>query len=250
MAPHNLSDQLLHEIGRQIVHGELLPGAVLPKAEILSEQKGVSRTVVREALKGLAARRLVESSTKVGTVVCPRTEWQWWDPDLLSWASESRDNKPFLMQLTEVRLAIEPAAVQLAAKNANEDDINHIRSCFRELESSIEDEPAWIKADYEFHNSILAASHNELMLSLVQTLRNALEKSRQKTIKVLKEKTTADYNKPIEEVIARHKAVMEAICSRDAALAHQKMQELLLRVVQLIEHDKAESMQPLSEGKR
>ncbi len=242
MAPHNLSDQLLHDIGRQIVHGELLPGDILPKVEILSELKGVSRTVVREALKGLAARRLVESSTKVGTVVCPRTEWQWWDPDLLLWASELKENKQFLMQLTEVRLAIEPAAVQLAAKNANEEDIKNIHSCFQELEKSLDDESAWIKADYEFHNSILVASHNELMLSLVQTLRKALEQSRQKTIQVLKEKTTADYQKPTEEVLARHKAVMEAICARDGALAHQKMQELLLRVVQLIENYKAESM--------
>jgi DNA-binding FadR family transcriptional regulator len=239
MAPHNLSEQLLHDLGKQIINGDILPGDLLPKVEVLSEQKGVSRTVIREALKGLTARRLVESSTKVGTAVRPRSDWQWWDPDVLSWASESKDCRDFLLQLTEVRIAIEPAAVRLAAKNASEEDIKKIRSCFNEMQLSLGDESAFAKADYEFHNSILLASHNELMLSLVKTLREALVQSREATIRVLKQKKIPSYEEPSEEVISRHKAIMEAISSRNEAVAYQKMHELLMRVVQLIESSDA-----------
>jgi DNA-binding FadR family transcriptional regulator len=227
----NLSDQLLHELGRQIVNGDIQPREHLSKVEVLSEEKGVSRTVVREALKGLTARRLVESSTKVGTVVLDRSEWQWWDPDVLQWAAQSKDNMKFFMKLTEVRLAIEPAAVQLAAKNATEDDILNIQSKYRELELSIHNEEEWAKADYEFHNSILLASHNELMISLVKTLRNALVQSRHTSIRVLKE-TLSD---PMEEVLFRHKAIMEAICNRDGQEAYQKMYELLKLVGELFD---------------
>lgn len=242
MAPRNLSEQLLHDLGKEIVQGEKQPGEVLPKVEDISEIKGVSRTVVREALKGLAARRLVESSTKVGTVVKDRTDWQWWDPDVLSWASQSKVSREILIQLTEVRLAIEPAAVQLAAKKATEEDIRLIKKCFENLEASLGNEEEWAKADYEFHNSILAASHNELMLSLIKTLHDALLQSRQTSIKLLKEKDLGPYVEANEEVIARHRGLMEAVCSRDGELAYQKMHELLIRVVQLIEASEDENV--------
>ncbi|WP_257009974.1 FadR/GntR family transcriptional regulator [Evansella halocellulosilytica] len=233
MPPLNLSEQLLHDLGSQIVQGELKPGDVLPKVETLSEIKGVSRTVVREALKGLSAKRLVESSTKVGTVVKNRNDWLWWDPDVISWAANSKDGRKMLLQLSDVRLAIEPSAVRLAAKNATEEDIIHIKESFKKLESSLHDEEKWAKADFEFHNSILDASHNELMISLVKTLQNGLVQSRQTTIKKLKEKDEIDGTK--DEALAMHKAVMEAIVTGNDSLAYEKMHELLLYVVELIE---------------
>lgn len=236
MFPKNLCDQLLHELGRQIVHGQLSPGSVLPKVEDLSEIMGVSRTVVREALKGLSARRLVESTAKVGTVVCPRSFWQWWDPDVLAWASEAEDKHQFLSKLTEVRLAIEPSAVELAAKNAAEQDLRRIQACYHQLELAIGNESEWVKADHDFHKSILAASHNELMQSLVQTLHLALERSRQTTIHLIKKHPAPPYRAFSEEVLARHKAIMEAICERDGKKARQKMEELLLRVAELLEN--------------
>lgn len=228
MSLRNLSEQLLHDIGRQIVHGEILPGQSLPKVETLSEMKGVSRTVVREVFRGLTARRLIESTTRIGTLVCPRTNWQWWDPDVLTWASESKDNREFLYRLTEVRLAIEPAAMELAANNASEQNIIHIQERFRMLEASLGDEEEWVKADYEFHYSLIVAANNELILSLVQTLRHALDKSRHTTYQSIND----------DEVLERHKSVMEAVCSRNGTMARQKMHELLTRVSQLMNASK------------
>lgn len=243
MSLQNISDQLLHELGRKIVHGELQPGQSLPKVEDLSKMKGVSRTVVREVLKSLAARRLIESTTKIGTLVCPRSKWQWWDPDVLAWAAEMENNQEFLARLTEVRLAVEPAAMELAAKNATDEDIRNIQRCYEQLQASIEDEENWVKADYDFHHSLIQASNNELIISLIQTLRFALEKSRHTTYHVIKQHTVEPFHRPDEEILERHKAVMLAVCERDAGLARQKMYELLTRVSQLIEKKQASNVQ-------
>ena len=129
MAMHNLSEQLVHDLGKQIIREDIPSGELLPKVEVMSEQYGVSRTVVREALKGLAARHLVKSVPKSGTVICEREEWQWWDPEVLSWACEGIPDHQFFQQLTEMRLAIEPTTAELAAKNATREDINHITAC-------------------------------------------------------------------------------------------------------------------------
>ncbi|GGG11363.1 FadR/GntR family transcriptional regulator [Paenibacillus abyssi] len=237
MSLQNISDQLLHELGRQIVHGELQPGQSLPKVEDLSLMKGVSRTVVREVLKSLSARRLIESTTKIGTLVCPRSKWQWWDPDVLMWASEMENNHEFLIRLTEVRLAVEPAAMEMAANNATNEDIEHIKKCFIHLSESVNDEEKWVEADYHFHNSLIQASNNELIISLIQTLRLALERSRHKTFHAIKQHPAEPFMAPDEEILERHRAVMQAVCGRKGPLARQKMHDLLNRVSQLI-HDK------------
>lgn len=234
MSLQNISDQLLHELGRKIVHGELQPGQSLPKVEDYSEMKGVSRTVVREVLKSLSARRLIESTTKIGTMVTPRSNWQWWDPDVLTWASEMNDKGEFLTRLTEVRLAIEPAAMELAAKNVTDEDIQNIQTCYDQLEGSVDNEEKWVMADYNFHHSLIQASHNELLISLIQTLRLALERSRHTTFHAIQQNPAEPFQGPDEEILERHKAVMLAVCERNGELARQKMYELLTRVSQLI----------------
>ncbi|SDN89726.1 FadR/GntR family transcriptional regulator [Alkalicoccus daliensis] len=240
MIPRNLSEQMLHDLGAQIVQGTLQPGELLPKVETLSEMKNVSRTVIREALKGLSARRLIEASTRKGTVVRERKDWLWWDPDVIAWASTAEKNRTFLLQLSEVRLAIEPAAVRLAAKNATEKDLQEIKKRFKELEAATQDEDAWVEADFAFHDSILEASHNELMVSLVQTLYSGLVQSRHTTIKVLMEEQKKDQT-TMNEALEMHKFVMEAICSGDEEAAYQNMSNLLYSVVAVIEKNNKES---------
>jgi DNA-binding FadR family transcriptional regulator len=131
-------------------------------------------------------------------------------------------------------LALEPAAIELAAKNATEEDIRHIQACYDQLQASVDHEDRWVKADYDFHYSLIQASNNELMISLIQTLRLALERSRHKTFHVIKQHPAEPFQEPNEEILDRHKAVMLAVCERNGALARQKMYELLTRVSQLI----------------
>jgi len=230
----NLSGQLLHELGRQIVGGELPPGYTLPKVEVLSDLKGVSRTVIREALKGLEARNLVASQPKTGTAVRPRSEWQWWNLDVLQWAVDAEYNHDFLRQLTEMRFVLEPAMVAISARNASADDLELMKAKFSLLEQSVGDAAAWADADYEFHSSLLRASHNELMVSLVQTFQEALLYSREKTIDVIRRQSMMSEDAATMEALRMHRAVLDAVCERDGNLAFVKMQELLLSVAGLI----------------
>ncbi|MCF8563460.1 FadR family transcriptional regulator [Alicyclobacillus tolerans] len=226
-----LSGQLLHELGRQILSGALESGQVLPTVETLSEMNGVSRTVTREALKGLSALGLVESQPKVGTIVCARDHWQWWSREVLQWSVDAKPNQHFLLQLSEVRRVIEPAAVALAAQNGTDKDFQVIREAFERLEQSVGNEEDWAKADYEFHDSIIAASRNELMLSLTRVMRDALLYSRKTTIPILKEKR----EEPPVAALNQHRAVMDAVCSRDEQGAYQGMTQLLESVKVLIQ---------------
>ena len=232
MQSRKLSGQLLHELGSKIVSGALESGQVLPSVEALSEMNGVSRTVTREALKGLSALGLVESQPKVGTTVCAREEWQWWNRDVLQWSVDAVQNQHFLLQLVEVRRVIEPAAVALAANKGTEEDFALIQDAFCRLSESLDSDENWAKADYEFHDSIICAAHNELMLSLIRVMRDALVYSRKTTIPILKE--TCEQSQA--SALAQHKAVMDAVCSRDEQRAHEMMSELLDGVTVLIEN--------------
>ncbi|MED4227515.1 FadR/GntR family transcriptional regulator [Neobacillus cucumis] len=221
MAIYNLTDQLIHELGKQIINGDRLPGDTLPKIETLSEKYGVSRTVVREAFKALSARRLVKSVPKLGTIVSPRSEWQWWDTDVLAWASDSGNNRDFLFKLNELGHTIEPAAAKLAAKNASHADIEKMTECYYKLEKSLGDIDAWAHTDYQFHKSIYQASHNELLVNMLQMLYKVQLDYRYATIARLDH-----LQGETEKYLRLHKDLLIAICSHDENLAQHRMYEL------------------------
>ena len=234
---HNLSEQLVHKLGKKIIKEDIPSGVILPKVEVMSENYGVSRTVVREALKGLVARGLVKSVPKMGTIVCEREEWKWWDPEVLSWAAEVETNNKFLQQLTEMRLAIEPTSAELAAKHATKEDINNITTYFHKLELSAltKNDNEWARADYDFHHSILEASHNELLINLGKLLRDALLQSRHKTIKTYNNDDKNETPVTKEQALQLHKNVFIAICKGNQLEARETMYQLIKNVNKIIE---------------
>ena len=121
---------------------------------------GVSRLVVREVMRTLAAKGMVTSKVRVGTRVSAPTQWAWLDPQVLSWRSALGLDQAFLTQLTQVRLALEPAAASLAAENRNEQDIATMQAALDEMYASEDDQQAFSKADKRFHDAIIAATHN------------------------------------------------------------------------------------------
>jgi GntR family transcriptional regulator, galactonate operon transcriptional repressor len=178
---------------------------------------------------------LVKSNQRAGTVVLPRSEWQWWNLDVLTWVLEDENNTDFLLHLTEVRLGLEPMAAALAAQRATDEDMDHIKEAFYQLEKCVGDEKSWATADYIFHESILQASHNDLIINTVRTLRKALVASREKTLQAAKNFPESPFDTPTEEVLERHRAIYEAILMRDEKLAQEKMSELILRVKRILE---------------
>ena len=243
----NLREQVVNELGQRIVRGGLAPGETLPKEADLSEEYGVSRTVVREAVKGLAARGLVQSRARVGTTVCPRDEWKLLDPDVLTWLFSSDQQAQALRHLTEVRLAVEPAAAAWAAERATEEEIEHIKACFRQLEAAVGERDEWIKADVQLHDSILMACHNDLIEHLVRTLRRVLLRSREATILAMEQADPEDaedsYEVATRQALELHRVPFEAIVAGDGPAAREGMQAILEWVMSVM-HGFLEDRQP------
>src|SRR5579875_1010215 len=114
----NLSAQVVREIGLSIMRKEFQPGDALLSEPELSQQLNVSRPVLREALKVLAEKGLIESRPRTGTRVRPRTDWNLLDPEVLTWQYEVGPDPAFLEAVCEVRLMFEPMTARLAASRA------------------------------------------------------------------------------------------------------------------------------------
>ena len=128
-----LHGQIVHAIGREILSGRIRPGELLPAPPGLP----ASRTVLREAIKVLAAKGLVESRPKTGTRVRPRHAWNLLDPDVLAWQQDGAAPAAFLRKLTEVRLIVEPAAAELAAQRAGATELQAIDEAYRDMEAAL-----------------------------------------------------------------------------------------------------------------
>lgn len=209
--------ETVHEIGHRIVGGVLEPGDLLPEAELIAELN-VSRTVLREAIKVLAAKGLVEARPRIGTKVRPRNRWRLADPDVLAWQTENGMDERFLRNLAEVRLVIEPTATRLAALRASEEDISFIEEAYGQMEAHVVNSEAFVAADMQFHFGVLAACHNEILEQMEAAIGEALEASRKVTVETPGSSTAH---------LPLHKAVVEAIRERDADAAENAMRKLL-----------------------
>ncbi|MEY3272215.1 MAG: hypothetical protein RLZZ341_1116, partial [Pseudomonadota bacterium] len=104
----NVLGHSLDRLGEAIVAGRHVPGASLPPEPLLGEELGVSRTVVREAIKSLVAKGMLSTGPKVGTRVLPSERWNWFDPDDIAWQSKAGLTREFLRDLQELRRVVEP----------------------------------------------------------------------------------------------------------------------------------------------
>ena len=118
-----MSAQVARIIGTRIVSGEFAPGDSLPIENELCLAYGVSRSTIREAVKDLAAKRLIEVAPKVGTRVLPFDSWNLLDPDVLSWRLNAQFDRRIVEDLYEMRQCFEPRACFLAARDGTVSDL-------------------------------------------------------------------------------------------------------------------------------
>lgn len=163
----SLHARLLDQLGQSIVRGELAPGDPLPNADDWSAAHGVSRTVLREVIKVLAGKGMVESRPKIGTRIRQRSEWNFLDPDVLNWRFGASSNAEDVKNLFELRRAIEPMAGSFAAERASADDVAKLRALYEQMEQWADDNERFAEADLAFHQAILRMTGNELFGSLV-----------------------------------------------------------------------------------
>jgi DNA-binding FadR family transcriptional regulator len=201
-----LHGEVVHLIGLRILSGELQPGDALPPEDELSSNLAVSRTVLREAVRVLAAKGLVVARPKVGTRVRPRADWNILDPDVLSWRAETSNDIRLYEETTEVRLAIEPLASRLAATRASEEETAAIAEAFAEMEAGLGDQDAYLAADLRFHDRILSSCHNELLAHLGGVLRAVLRTTFQVT-------TTPPRSR--RRALPLHRAILDEIVAGD-----------------------------------
>ena len=198
------------QLGVDIVNGRYQPGDTIPGELDIAEELLVSRSVVREALRMLAARGLLESKPKVGTRVRDRQHWNLLDPSLLEWMFESEPPAQFVRALFELRLIVEPAAVELAAQRRTP---KHLAAMGHALETMSEyglDTTEGQLADQRFHAAILEATDNELLVNLSASIGAAV-------------RWTTYYkfrkNRRPRDIIELHQSVFEAIAIGDTTRA-------------------------------
>ena len=229
-----LTQQVAQELGQRIVRGDYLPGDALPSEADLSVELEVSRTVVREALKVLAAKGLIRSRPRVGPVVQQRHVWERLDSDVLAWSNQDGEQlRAFLNQLTEVRRIVEPDAARLAATRATPDELEQIADTFTAMEGAVVDPNVFMTQDLAFHEAIIRASHNDLLVGLLLSLRRGLVASRQVSTGTLRQDIPKTAHARAT-ALALHRAVLDALRECDGQRAHEAMAQLLSTVHEAI----------------
>ena len=213
-------EHVTRSLAEMILDGTFQPGDRLPSEADLGERLAVSRTALREALRTLAGKGLIESRTRAGTVILPQSAWNHLDPDLLTWREALPPDFAFVRALIEAREVIEPAAAAFAAQRATGRDLAAIETAFEAMKAAIDVEglDSNVEADAAFHRAILVASHNPVFSNFGAMIGAALRNSFRLT-------TSASENYALS--LEKHGDVLEAIRLRDAALARRLMEELI-----------------------
>ena len=214
----NVHGHTVDRVGAAIVAGRYPPGTAIPPEPVLCEQLGVSRTVVREAVKSLIAKGLVTSGPKVGTRVLPPEHWNWFDPDVIVWQSQAGLTPEFLKDLQELRRVVEPAAVRMAAERATAADLAEIGAAFEGMRVAVEEGGDYVASDLRFHQGLLRASHNRMMVQMSKALGALLRTSF--------EISTTRKDGP-RKLLPLHRAVFDAVSAHQPARAEKAILVLI-----------------------
>ena len=171
---HSNNAQVARTLGIEIIAGHHLPGARLPGDAELISRFGVSRPVLRESVKTLAAKGLLASKTRVGTVVRERAAWNMFDTDVLAWHLEAGVDGSFLRDLADIRLAVEPRAAALAAARRTDADMAAIRAGLAQMRRETGSAAGFADGDFALHLAVASASGNPFMRSVGAVVEAAL----------------------------------------------------------------------------
>ena len=214
----NVHGNTVDRIGGDIVAGRYAPGSAIPPEPLLCEELGVSRTVVREAVKSLVAKGLVSTGPKVGTRVLPPEQWNWFDADVIVWQTRVGLSRDFLRDLQDLRRAVEPAAVRLAAERATAEDIAGMEDAYALMKHAIEFGGDYVTPDLRFHQGLIAASHNRMLVQMSRALAALLRTSF--------EISTRRKDGPASS-LPLHRAVLDAVIARKPEQAEKAIRVLI-----------------------
>jgi DNA-binding FadR family transcriptional regulator len=192
----------------------------------LSKRYGASRSVIREAVKMLTTKGLLNARSRRGIFVQPEANWNLFDSDVLRWLLERKFSLQLLRQFTEVRLAVEPTAAALVARHAGAESLAAIQAGIERMWAAERGEDEPLTADIAFHVAILKATRNPFYTQLEELVNTALRISIRFT----------NSRKGVRLAnVQAHERVVAAIIAKNPAAAAAAMNALLVEVMDLIE---------------
>ncbi len=218
-----LVDRIVTELQQKIIEGPYKPGMMLPSERELTEQLGVSRTALREAIRMLVSKGLIETQPGVGSVVKSISGDQITEPLSLILEQTGEIN---LEHLNQVRRMLEIEIAGIASQMANERDLIEIETILKRMVEEKENPDDFNRLDAEFHNSLAKASHNPLMAILLDSIRELTSKMRA-MIKY--------YPLLAETVIPDHATILECVRAHDSNGAKAAMENHLENSFQIQE---------------
>lgn len=207
-------------LGAEILSGARKPGDRMPSDAEMLKTFGVSRVVTREVIKTLAAKGMVASRMKVGTVVLDPSRWNWLDSDVLSWRATNGLDLEFLTYVTDVRRAVEPIAASLAAAHRTRADIVILRKTLEDMSNAKGDHRLFAEADLRFHMAVSIASRNPFFQSFAGVIEAALSG-------MLNLNAVADSPQMQATTVANHRTVVDAIEAGDTAKAGRAILKII-----------------------
>jgi GntR family galactonate operon transcriptional repressor len=218
--PLGLHRQIVEVMAQRILSGQIPEGSTINVAELQADL-GVSLTAVREALKVLTAKGLVDARQKRGTFVRPRSDWNLLDADMIRWHFDDDVRPELLEELHEVRGIVEPAAARLAAVRADDNNLRALDEAMEAMSTATDDRAA-VDADLAFHQALLAATGNELLTKMEVIMETGLADRDRLVHRV----------KPTDDPIPSHRAVLEAVRAKDPEAAELAMRQLLAKAAE------------------
>lgn len=214
-----MRQRVMEDLAVRILSGDYPPGGRLPIEAELIEEYGVSRTALREAIRTLAAKGLIQSRKKAGTLVRPMQDWNMLDADILNWMSNIDPGESYLREISEARLIFEPKAARLAATRADTVQLEEITQAFDNMESA-QSLTAWNMADVAFHRAILRGANNHVLGQLGSVLSAALQNLFRKT---------AGSDENYKHALEAHRTVLNAIVEQQPDRAEAAMLTLIAK---------------------
>jgi len=219
--PKRISDQVFDQLRELIFRGDYQPGQKIMTERELAEALNVSRNSVREAINKLVTLRFLEQRQGQGTFVCPIDEAV---QIPLATVMETQDAS--LIDLLEMRMGIECTAASLAAQRINAGELEAIEEAFGDMQRDIRAGGLGTEGDLAFHMAIAAATKNPLQIYIMKNVSNFLHVGIRENLLHLYQEA-----ENIENILKQHKAILEAIRSRDPEAAYNAMKNHITFVI-------------------
>ena len=237
----NLTYRIVEDLGIAVVTGRYSENNPFPVEAELCRQYGVSRSILREAVKMLTAKGLLGARPRQGTWVQPEDTWNLLDPDVLRWLLERKFSYSLLIEFAQMRLAVEPIAAGLAALVAKPHEKAAVMAAIDRMAAAEQGEDDPMSSDMAFHVGVLRATGNRFYAQLSDLIETALRFSIHMT----------NYFKGVKLAsVVDHRRVADAIMASDAVTAETAMRTMIQETLDLIRAAEAGAAKTSRPGKR